>query len=143
MFAERKARRQRSVTSTQETVEERIATAITRFEIAQMATRPESVSVALRPNHVVATLEGVACPAERDYSTDAISRRRLDELHARTFEAAKMDLENEVAGILGREVSNSSYTVDPQTGSGVILLALAAEPSPDSNTISAKGVRRS
>ena len=99
--------------------------AVVEFHRKQMSVVPAGVSVDIHPHAVVVTLQGITCPAEQSYAQDSQGRESLTKLRAELYAAAKSTLESAVGNILGRPVRRSTFSVDPGSGDGFILLALS------------------
>ena len=107
-----------------ETVEERIIGSVRKFESDQMQLNPVSIQVNLQSGTLFVMLEGIIFPAEKAWARDEGGRERLEQYHARTFDAGKQILEAEIQTILGRPVERSTLRVDPISGNGVIQFSL-------------------
>ena len=110
---------------TQERLKERVVEAVSAFQRDQMSVSPESVSVDFHSHCVVVTLQGASCPAERDYARERRGREMLGRFYEELFNATKPALELAIAEILGRPVQRSRFTVDSESGDGIILFTLA------------------
>lgn len=109
----------------EEWLKQHIVEIITSFEREQMSVVPTSVSLDLHPQSLVVTFRGAACPADMALADDEEMARLLERFYGAVFDASKQELEVAIASILGRRVTRSKFTMDPKSGDGVLLLALA------------------
>lgn len=109
-------------------LEERIVDAVARFEREQMSLRPMSITANLQDDTLFVMLAGVSPPAEKACAGDSESQELLEHYHARVFAAGRSTLEEELEGILCRDVTHSSLSVDPVSGTSVMQFMLG-EPS--------------
>ncbi len=114
-----------------EALEDRIVHAVAKFERDQMDLSPTSILVNLQFDTLFVMLQGITFPAERAYAQDEHRQEKLEQYHARTFDAGKHILESEIQDILGRSVERSTMRVDPVSGNGVIQFGLG-KPTPHS-----------
>ena len=109
----------------QDRLKQQIIEAVSSFQEAQLAVVCESITVDFHPDDLVVTLSGATCPAEREYARDRNARELLERFYNELFEVIKPILEGKIQDILGRKVQRSRLNIDPCSGAGVILLALA------------------
>jgi len=107
--------------ATQERLKQQVVETVTRFQKDQMSVSPELVSVDFHPRCVVVTLQGATCPAEQNYARDRQGRELLGRFYDELFNATKSTLEVAITEILGQAVQQSSLSIDPESGNGVIL----------------------
>jgi len=110
----------------QDWAKQQIVEAVCRFQKEQLSLTPQSVSVSLLPDHLVVTLRGAACLAERDYARDTQARLLLETLYGKVFDAVRPALESVIGQILERTVRHSKLVVDAESGDGVILFSLSS-----------------
>ena len=94
-----------------------------------MSVSPASVAVSLGPDSVVVTLQGVTAPAEREYARDRDGKRLLERFYEEVFDASRPVFETAVADVLSRPVERSKLSVDAESGSAVIIVALGPAKS--------------
>ena len=111
----------------QDQLKQQIAEAVSRFQEDQLAVVCESITVDFHPDNLVVTLSDGTCQAEREYARDREAGELLERFYNELFEVVKPILEGKIQDILGRQVRRSRLSIDPCSGAGVILLALAGE----------------
>jgi uncharacterized protein YbcI len=103
-------------------VEEAVAT----FAYDFMGVTPKSVVVDIHSNSVLATLQGIIPPAEKDYVQGQPERRvLLEKCYNNVFDAAKKAFEVALENILGQIIQGSMLRVNPESGDGVMIFSLA------------------
>jgi len=107
-------------------LKQQIVEAVSSFQKDQLAVVCESITVDCHPDNLVVTLSGATCQAERVYAQDREARELLERFYNELFEVIKPILEGKIQDILGRKVRRSKLNIDPGSGAGVILLALAS-----------------
>ncbi len=105
--------------------EQQIAEATTTFAKCHMPIVPKSVSVGIYPHCIVATLQDIVAPAEKNYAEREKSCRLLEEFYGNIFNAKKRLLEVAIEHILGQLIVNSVLCVEPKSGNGVIMFTFA------------------
>jgi len=105
--------------------EHQIAKALTAFAKAHMPITPNLISVSIHPHCVVAALQDIIAPAEKNYAEKEKSCRLLEEFYDNIFNAQKRLLEAAVENILGRLIGSSILWVEPKSGDGVIMFTFA------------------
>ena len=105
--------------------EHQIAKAMATFAKYNMPIAPKSVSVGIYPHCIVATLQDIVAPAEKNYAEKEKSCRLLEEFYGNIFGAKKRLLEVAVGSILGQLIGNSILWVDLKSGNGVIMFTFA------------------
>ena len=122
--------------ATQERLQQQVVETVTRFQNDQMSVTPELVSVDFHPRCVVVTLQGATCPAEKNYARDRQGRELLGRFYNELFNATKPILEASITEILGRTVQQSSLSIDPESGNGVILFTfICGSPQEESSGV--------
>ena len=111
----------------QNQLKQQIIEAVSSFQKDQMAVTCESITVNFHTDTIVVTLDGASCPAEKDYAQDREARELLERFYGELFDVIKPILEARVQEILGRQIRQSRLNIYPQSGAGVIVLALASE----------------
>jgi len=106
-------------------LKERIAQTILRFEKDRLGLAPQSVTVDLSPQTVIVTLREACPPAERQYAAVGDGRALLERLYRELFEAVRKDLEALISRMVGSGVRTSQLIIDPASGNGLIVFALA------------------
>ena len=112
----------------QATLQARIADVVAAFGKDQMGAALELVSVSLQPDTLLITLRSVTCPAEKDLAKEERGRALLGNLYSRAFDSVKQVLEAHIEEILGRPVTGSSITVEPESGNGIMSFRLIGRP---------------
>ena len=107
-------------------MKQHIVEIITSFEREQMSVAPTSISLDLHPQSIVVTFRGAACPADMALADNDEMARLLERFYGAVFDAAKRELEEAIASILGRRVTRSKFTMDPKSGDGFLLFTLEA-----------------
>jgi len=115
----------------QEKLSRQITAVVSDFQKTQMAVSCESIAVDLHDDLLVVTLCGATSPAERDYARDRQAREVLVKFYHHLFDVTKPILEAKIQEIIRRQVRRSQLSVDPESGTGVILLTLAGEDRPE------------
>ena len=111
----------------QNRLKQQIVEAVSNFQKDQMAVTCESMSVNFHTDAIVVILDGVTCPAEKDYAQSREARELLERFYGELFDVIKPTLEARVQEILGRQIRRSRLSIDPESGAGVIVLTLASE----------------
>jgi len=111
----------------QSQLKRQIVEAVSSFQRDQMAVICESITVNFHTDTIVVTLDGVTCPAEKDYAQNREARELLERFYGELFDVIKPILETRVQEILGRQIRQSRLNIYPESGAGVIVLALASE----------------
>ena len=111
----------------QNRLKQQIVEAVSSFQRDQMAVTCESITVNFHTDTIVVTLDGASCPAEKDYAQNREARELLERFYGELFDVIKPILEARVQEILGRQIRQSRLNIYPQSGAGVIVLALASE----------------
>jgi uncharacterized protein YbcI len=115
----------------QATLRARIADVVATFAKDQVSNALELVSVSLQPDMLFITLRSVTCPAEKDLAREERGRTLLVNLYSRAFDSVKRVLESHIEEILGRPVTGSAITVDPESGNGIMSFRLLDRPNSD------------
>jgi len=114
----------------QDQLRQQITEAVSDFQKAQMAVSCESVAVDFHDETLVVTLTGTTSPAERNYARDPRARELLERFYHQLFEVIKPILEAKIQEITRRQVRRSQLNIDPESGTGVILVTLTGECCP-------------
>jgi len=103
-------------------VEEAVAT----FAYDYMGVTPKSVVADIHSCSVLATLQGIIPPVERDYAEgEPEARDLLEKCYNNVFDVAKKAFEAALENILGQVIQSSMLTVNPESGNGVMIFNLA------------------
>ena len=103
-------------------VEETVAT----FAYDYMGVTPKSVVADIHSCSVLATLQGIIPPAEKDYARDEpAGRDLLEKCYNNVFDVAKKAFEAELENMLGQVIQSSMLRVNPESGDGVMIFNLA------------------
>ena len=105
-------------------VEEAVAT----FAYDFMGVTPKSVVVDIHSCSVLATLQGIIPPVERDYAKAGGSRELIEKCYNNVFDAAKKAFEAALENMLGQVIQSSMLSVNPESGDGVMIFNLADRP---------------
>ena len=106
-------------------VEEAVAT----FAYDYMGVTPKSVVVDIHSRSVLATLQGIIPPVERDYAKGEESRELIEKCYNNVFDAAKKAFEAALENMLGQVIQSSMLRVNPESGDGVMIFNLADRSS--------------
>jgi uncharacterized protein YbcI len=108
--------------STKQQVEEAVAT----FAYDFMGVTPKSVVADIHSHSVLATLQGIIPPAERDYAEgEPEGRDLLEKCYNNVFDVAKKAFEAALENILGQIIQGSMLRVNAESGDGVMVFNLA------------------
>lgn len=107
--------------------QDRIALMLMRFIESHMHFKPRNALVDLHDHSIVATLDNIVPPVERDYAREHKHNDLLDQSYNRVFEGVRHLLEIEVERILDRRVNNSILRVDADSGNGYVVFNLAEQ----------------
>lgn len=102
-------------------VEEAVAT----FAYDFMGVTPESVVIDIHSHSILATLQGIIPPVERDYAKEEESRELIEKCYNNVFDVAKKAFEAALENILGQVIQSSMLRVNPESGDGVMIFNLA------------------
>lgn len=102
-------------------VEEAVAT----FACEYMGIKPKSVVADIHSCSIIATLEGIIPPAERDYAEGRESRELIEKCYNNVFDVSKGVFERTLEDMLGKVVQSSMLRVNPASGDGVMLFNFA------------------
>jgi len=111
----------------QERLKCRVAEAVTAFQREQMSLAVEAAWVDFHPGFVVVTTRGAVCPAEQRCAQDKEARDLIQRLYSDLFDSCKGLIERQIEEILGRPVTQSRLSVDPESGDHIVFFACAAE----------------
>lgn len=106
-------------------VKKQVQKVVTKFINDCIRATPKSVIVDIHPNSVVATLQGIVPPVERDYAKAEQACELLEKFYGNIFNVRKKVLENIVGDVLGKVINSSMLRVDPASGNAVIMFTLA------------------
>ena len=112
-------------------LKQQIVEAVSSFQETQLAVSCNSIVVDLHADTLVVTLCGATSPAERDFARDRKARDLLEKFYGDLFDVIKPILEAKMQDILGRQVRRSKLNVDPESGTGVILLTFGGKANPE------------
>lgn len=103
-------------------VEEAVAT----FAYDYMGVTPKSVVADIHSCTVLATLQGIIPPVERDYAEGkSEGRYLLEKCYNNVFDVTKKAFETTLENILGQVIQSSMLRVNPESGDGVMIFNLA------------------
>jgi uncharacterized protein YbcI len=95
-----------------------------------MSVTPQSVAVDLQDSHLLVTLRGAMCLAERAYASDDRARELLERLYSESFDTVKSALESAITEITHRPIERSRMDVDPLSGDAAILFTFGGAMPP-------------
>ena len=108
----------------QKTLEEhQIAEAVRQFQTQNAGHAPQTVSVVLGEDTLVATLQEALTPAERSLSRTEKGAAQVREFHRRLFAISSDPLRREIQRITGRVVRDAAAEVPPPSGALVQAFA--------------------
>jgi len=105
-------------------LKQQIEEAIARFARECMGITPRSVVADIHSCSLLATLQGIIPPAERDYAKGRESRELIEKCYHDVFDVSKKTFEKSLEDILGKVVQSSMLRVNPESGDGVMLFNL-------------------
>jgi len=101
-----------------------IAQALIRFAEVHLRVKPRGALADIHAHSVVAILEDIVPPVERDYARDNKNHELLDKSYAGVFDCTRRMAEAELERILGRRIKNSILRVDPESGNAFLVFNL-------------------
>jgi uncharacterized protein YbcI len=102
----------------------KIAQVLAQFAEMHLRAKPHAVLVDVHEHSVVATLENIVPPVERDYARDNQDHELLDKSYAGVYGCTRRMAEIEIEQILNRCIKNSILRVDPESGNALLLFNL-------------------
>lgn len=102
-------------------VEEAVAT----FACDYMGVKPKSVVADIHSCSVLATLQGIIPPVERDYAKGQESRELIEKCYNSVFDVSKKAFEAALENMLGKVIQSSMLRVNAESGDGIMLFNLA------------------
>jgi len=112
-------------------IKQQVEEAVAAFAYDYMGVTPKSVVADIHSFSVLATLQGIVPPVEKDYAEgEPEGRYLLEKCYNNVFDVAKKAFETALENILGQVIQSSMLTVNPESGDGVMIFNLA-DRSPD------------
>ena len=111
---------------------QQVKEAVTTFARDFMGVNPKSVVADIHSSSVLATLQGILSPVERDYATGPESRELIEKCYNNVFDVSKKAFEAALEEILGKTILSSMLRVNPESGDGVMVFNLAEGTSENS-----------
>jgi uncharacterized protein YbcI len=105
-------------------LQDRIAQALIRFAEIHLHVKPRAALADIHKRSVVATLEDIVPPVERDYARDNKGHELLDRVYAGVFDCTRRMAEVEVERTLDQRAKNSILRVDPESGNAFLVFNL-------------------
>jgi len=107
--------------SMKQQVEETIAT----FAYDYMGATPKSVVADIHSCSVIATLQSIIPPVEKDFANgDPEGCDLLEKCYNNVFDVAKKAFEAALENILGQVIQSSMLKIDPRSGNAVMIFNL-------------------
>lgn len=106
-------------------IKQQVEEAVATFAYDYMGVTPKSVVVDIHSRSVLATLQGIIPPSERDYARGEESRELIEKCYNNVFDVAKKAFEAALENILGQVIQSSMLRVNPESGIGVMIFNLA------------------
>jgi len=107
------------------TLKRQIEEAVETFVFDYLGITPKSVGIDIHSNSVLAILQGIIPPVEREYAKGQESRELIEKCYENVFAVSKKAFEATLEKILGRVIQGSMLRVNPESGNGVIVFNLA------------------
>jgi len=105
-------------------LQDRIARVLMRFAEVHLRVKPRAALVDVHTHSIVATLEDIVPPVERDYARDNKNHELLDKSYAGVYDCTRRMAEAEVERILDRRIKNSILRVDTESGNAFLVFNL-------------------
>lgn len=106
-------------------LKQRVEEAVATFVYDYMGVTPKSVVADIHSCTVLATLQGIIPPVERDYAKGEESRELIEKCYNSVFNVAKKAFEAVLENILGQVIQSSMLRVNPESGDSVMIFNLA------------------
>ena len=106
-------------------IKQQVEEAVATFTYDYMGVTPKSVVVDIHSRSVLATLQGIIPPVERDYAKGEESRDLIEKCYNNVFDVTKKAFEAALEDILGQVIQSSMLRVNPESGDGVMIFNLA------------------
>ena len=106
-------------------LKQQVEQAVTRFACDYMGVTPKSVVADIHSCSVLATLQGIIPPVERDYVKGEESRELIEKCYNNVFDVSKKAFEAALESILGQVIQSSMLRVNLESGNGVMIFNLA------------------
>ena len=106
-------------------LKQQVEEAVTTFACDYMGVKPKSVVADVHSCSIVATLQGIIPPVERDYAKGQESRELIEKCYNNVFDVSKKVFEKSLEDMLGKVIQSSMLRVNPESGDGVMLFNLA------------------
>ena len=106
-------------------IQGRIAQSLMRFAKVHLKVKPHAALVDIHEHSIVATLENIVPPVERDYARDNQDHGLLDKSYSGVYACMRRMAEIELEQILNRGIKSSIMRVDPESGNAFLLFNLA------------------
>lgn len=110
-------------------LKQQVEEAVTTFASDFMGVKPKSVVADIHSCSVLATLQGIIPPVERDYAKGQESRELIEKCYNNVFDVSKKTFESVLEKMLGKIILSSMLRVNPESGDGVMLFNLADRSS--------------
>lgn len=107
-----------------DTLKTQIEDVVAKFANDYMGVKPKSIIADLHSHSVLATLQGIIPPVERDYAREGESRELVEKCYNSVFDVSKKALESALESILGKVVESSMLRVNLESGNGVMVFNL-------------------
>ncbi len=106
-------------------LQNRTGQVLIRFAEVYLCVKPRGVLVDIHAHSIVATLEDVVPPVDRDYARDNKNHELLDKSYAGVYDCTRRIAEAELERVLDRRIKNSILRVDPESGNAFLVFNLA------------------
>jgi uncharacterized protein YbcI len=111
------------------TLKQEVEKAVVTFACDYLGVKPKSVVIDIHSCSVLATLQGIIPPAERDYAKAEESRELIEKCYENVFDVSKKTFEAALEKIVGQVIQSSMLRVNPESGDGVMVFNLAERSS--------------
>ena len=112
------------------TLKQKVEKAVATYACDYLGIKPKSLVIDIHSCSVLATLQGIIPPVERDYAKGKQSRELIEKCYENVFDVSKKAFEVALENILGQVIQSSMLRVNPESGNGVIVFNLAERSMP-------------
>ena len=107
-------------------IKQQVEEAIATFAYDYMGTTPKSVVADIHSDSVIANLQGIVPPVEKDFANDdPEGRDLLEKCYNNVYDVAKKAFEAALENMLGQVIQSSMLRIDPKSGNGVMIFNFA------------------
>lgn len=107
-------------------IKQQVEEAIATFAYDYIGVTPKSVVADIHSYSVIANLQGIVPPVEKDFANDdPEGRDLLEKCYNNVYDVAKKAFEAALENILGQAIQSSMLRIDPKSGHGVMIFNFA------------------